>query len=226
MSKLWVFGDSYCLPNMVTHEWTCDPWHQVLSKMLGVNATEIHAQYGISNNYISYLIRQNLARIMPDDKLVIITTQINRQWFLKEYPHISNHNGVDSPLLTKNQQKALKNYILQLPQNDFDSMIIMENMIAWCTLNANILNVPVAIVAGFEAISYHTSTGSLFQVDWKEHGSFERKQMFLDKHNKRDPKDCHLHKDNHIILAEKLYDYFKHQKPIDLSTGFRENIIF
>ena len=50
--------------------------------------------------------------------------------------------------------------------------------------------------------------------------------MFVDTHNSMDPKDCHLHPDNHVILAEKIYDYFKHQKPIDLTTGFRKDIIF
>lgn len=226
MNKLWVFGDSYCLPNMKTEDWKCSPWPKLLGKNLGVSHTEIHAQYGVSNNYISYLMRDNLHLIKPDDKIVIITTTIGRNWWFKDYPHLTNHNAVDSPLLNRNQRNAITQYLLELSSNEVNSIISMENMIAWCRITANKMNVPIAIIAGFESINDHTSVGSLFEVDWKEHGSFEQKQMFLDTNNRMDPKDCHLHPDNHVILAEKIYDYFKHQKPIDLTTGFRKDIIF
>ena len=226
MSKLWVFGDSYCLPNMVTHEWKSTPWPNLLGKNLGVSSIEIHAQYGVSNNYISYLLRENFYRIEPTDKIVIVTTMINRNWWFKDHPHLTNHNAVDNSLLTKNQRNAITQYLLEVSSNEFNSIISMENMMAWCRITANKINVPIAIIAGFEAINDHTSVGSLFEVDWKEHGSFEKKQMFLDTHNMRDPKDCHLHPDNHVILAEKICDYFKHEKPIDLTTGFCKDIIF
>jgi len=102
-------------------------------------------------------------------------------------------------------------------------------MLAWHLVKSHHLNAQIAILPGFENIKgMHTCIGSLYDVDWKEHDSNDsnQKQIFLDKHDNYDPKDCHLHEHNHVILAEKLYDYFQYQQPIDLTKGFRENIIF
>jgi len=216
---------------MKTQEWKEVNWPDQLAKLLKVDQLAINAQYGCSNNYIGWMFRQTLEHIKPNDKIVIITTSIKRWWWFHDHPHCTNHNATNfknSPL-TRTQRRAVEHFLLELQDNEKDHMISLENMLAWHLVKSHHLNAQIAILPGFENIKgMHTCIGSLYDVDWKEHDSNDsnQKQIFLDKHDNYDPKDCHLHEHNHVILAEKLYDYFQYQQPIDLTKGFRENIIF
>jgi hypothetical protein len=214
---------------MKTQEWKEVNWPDQLAKLLKVDKLSIHAQYGCSNNYISWNMRQQHQNIKPGDRIVVVTTSIKRWWWFKDLPYCSNSNATSSIDLTSKQIRAIEHFMLELQDNEVDQKISLENMIAWVYAVSHHLNSSVAIIPGFEHIKgMHTCTGSLYEVDWKEHDSNEQeaKQLFLDKNDNRDPKDCHLSEHNHIILAEKLYDHFTYQQPIDLTTGFKQNIIF
>jgi hypothetical protein len=47
---------------------------------------------------------------------------------------------------------------------------------------------------------------------------------FFEKHNGFDPRLNHMSIENHIVLADKIVDYFKNDTVLDLTTGFKGDL--
>ena len=186
--NLWIFGDSFVLPNMKTKQWIdqTKAWPNLLGQSLDVDTISLRGQYGCTNNYMCFEMKKNSIHMKPNDYLVVVTTSCNRQWFFFEHPHYTSiKTQFDQNLISKQQHKALEQYSIYLDSNDENKTINLENMIAWCHIFAQKKNLRLAIIPCFEWNHLHNcSEGSLYNIDSQEHGGWENKQnVLIVKHN-------------------------------------------
>lgn len=224
--NLWIVGDSYVMPNMKTKQWIdhTKGWPYLLGKSLDVDTTSVIGQYGCANTYICYEIKKNSIHMKPNDYLVVVTTSYTRKWFFFDEPQYTNAKVIFDNI-DKKHKKAIEQYYIYLDDNNESKFIDFENMIAWCHIFAQRKNLRLAIIPCFEWNHLHTCLdGSLYNIDLHEHGGSDKKQKWLDDNNKQDTKDCHLSPENHIILTQRLTDFFTHNKEIDLSNGFVKDL--
>lgn len=247
---LWVFGDSYaCEVNPhYNYENRCDwIWPIRLSKMLGLERTAVVGQYGVSNEYIMYQVKEYKHHIHPNDVVVIISSGMGRRWFFKNSPELSN---IGSLWMTEMQgkkdnfwkrdmwngkgkqtQKAIEYYLTYIADENHQlDFIYLEMFLAWCYQAQqwgqwqNMI-----LLAGFEGMPLHSGNAtefSLFDIDSAEidKDNIEHKQRFLDHYDFKDPRIMHLSRPNHEVMAQKLYENIANNKPLDFTTGFETDL--
>tara|TARA_B100001057_G_scaffold125036_1_gene123726 strand:+ start:389 stop:1066 length:678 start_codon:yes stop_codon:yes gene_type:complete len=220
MSKLWIFGDSFVSPLNKNYDkdyypdWT---WTKQLAYKLQSDL-KIAALPGISNQWISKEVTKHYDQMQPGDFVVVVTTQQNRTWLIKDHPEFSNifaNSHHFDKFLTKKQCSAVNSYIEQFAeQHDFISNIHYEWFLSWIRTKLS-SKVMLCLLPGFGTTTSHDITGKicLSVVEKNEFAQLQDKPMF-------DKRINHLSEHNHKILADKVYKFFKENEKIDLSTEF------
>ena len=92
MNRMWMFGDSFVSPLNANYDEDYHPdwtWTKQLATKLNLQ-TRIVAQPGISNQWISHEIINFYDEMEIGDTVVIVTTELNRNWLFFEKPSLSN----------------------------------------------------------------------------------------------------------------------------------------
>ena len=226
MNTLWVFGDSFVSPINKNYDIDYFPdwvWTKQLAYKLNLNL-KICALPGISNQWISQEVTKHYDQIQPGDKVVVVTTHHNRTWLIKDHPEFSNifSNNISNydRHLSKHQISTINKYVEHFAeQHDFISDIHYEWFLSWIRTKLS-PKVILCLLPGFGVTSSHDITGKicLGVVEKNEFVELQNKPKF-------DKRINHLSEYNHKILADKVYDFFKTDKKIDLGTGFESKTI-
>ena len=217
--KLGIFGDSFAGAKF---EQNLDlSWVDILSETFDVTN---YAVAGSSLYYSVDLLRKNYTKF---DKIIFIATmpgRISMQPYKvtvdptdpHRFKHISSLLSVDHtlPLLKKNHPKenmliktweAAESYFMYLQNHDYEHYVhkLMLNDIQH--LPANLLIIP----AFRESFNHMNQGMSLIEIVEKEnaHWGIDNYSDVLSK--SYDARQCHLSKENNIILANKFADYFR-----------------
>ena len=232
--NLWVFGDSYgTFPPRVEFEKLKDRlWIPMLAEKLNHNNFYNICQKGSANEWIYYSLVNNVKLINPiEDTIIVITTQIHRQWFFYDNVGASNHymNGIEE-YVDKGQATAIKHYQKYLSDNPQDFIRAQWFLYSLEVIKAR-QNYNLIVLPGFRnnELDYGNSTGSLFDISVNEvkGKTIEAWNKWLANNSnlRSDPRTGHLSFENHKILAEKLHKCFLNHELLDLTQGFVEEIL-
>ena len=230
---LWIFGDSYGTFQKSGDELKDWHWMWDLTDRLGHENFYNICQNGVANEWIYYQMIQHADRIDKEsDTVIFITTQLNRQWFFPRNEGVGNINMPEfSNYVTREQAKAVELYSRHLTDNPQNNIRFQWLLYALHFLkiykNLNLFVIPGFENEGFDFNTEDKIKGSLFDVCMNEikGKSFNAWGKWIESVNGIDPREGHLSKENHPILAEKLFQYFKNKKDLDFTTGFMEEII-
>ena len=238
--NLWVFGDSFSHSHkdfefvntrrQVPHKFQIieKNWVNLLAEKLTGNVEEQNfSQYGCANEFIYNSLRNQMQNFREGDCVIVTLTSSNRRWFVKDLPHLANYTnckytpGLENSF-TKDQHKAVSSYVKYL-HNDIANDAIYD-AIFWATMNINdyVANYGVNFLILPTAHPIPGTNGLLTNVANREFDSVETLRNFYKKTT--DNRWNHLTKENHSILADKVYEYFTKGITVDLTTGFRTNI--
>ena len=243
MANLWIFGDSYGIglrhdpikkvseltaEDMIKNQWV---WPVALSKKLNCSKLYNYCMSGCSNDYIFYRLLENQSKIQKDDYVVIISTSIERKWFLEKFPEVANfYTNNILPLVKKEIFEAITQYLLHL-DNPISKKLDFYRTLAAIHHLTDLHDWNLLIIPGFEEEGYPIShkyqvTGSLYDICFKEFHSQEDTDWFYNIFSKHcDKRFGHLSKFHHEILLKKLVDTFTNNAKLDLTSGFREKFI-
>jgi len=218
MNTVWAFGDSYT---------TClqpDQWIQQIADKLGYNAKTFGCG-GSALAYTYYKFKEQYKNIKKDDIVIVCLTTLERRWFIKNDPEAASNllYGVETDVKLS---EAYKQYTLYLNQNKELEELYLELFLNFLNVNSSnrtivisgfndTLDVVKNINHNYENIHCVTK-GSLVDVSF---GELNKVRLTLD------PRPCHLIKSNHTILANKVLDYIKENKEIDLKKDFLQQIV-
>lgn len=220
MPKLWLYGDSFTVqPGKDTK----DIWQSVLSRRLNAREYTNHAQAGVSNDWIFHQLTTTLKDMSQDDYVVVQTTQKHRQWFFESQPAIANYWIKDlERFVTTDKVKAVDAYVEHLQRDRLDDLRWVQFSLALERLT-QLVDVNVLVLPGFSPVN--GVTGTLATVSDEEFIDSNGIQAYFDRSNGIDPRSNHLSPANHIVLADKIFDFFNKGKLVDLTTGFETKFL-
>lgn len=221
MAKLWIFGDSFAMPLPTDSKF--DSWPLQVARKLGVEASMNFAMPGVSNDYIFYQLTEHLNSTEKGDFIIIQTTNKNRQWFFED-PVLCNYNIRDiDKFITKDQSRALKEYILHLQKDGLDEVRYLQFSLALERVVQLMPHARFLILPGFHQT--HGVEGSLIQVCDSEFVNPDAVTTYYNAHDGKDPRNNHLSRNNHNKLTEKIIDFFNSGKMLDLTVDFEKHFL-
>lgn len=236
-STLYVFGDSFATgpeyypPTIApTHNHDMpDPmgsgyWglmdgvaHPTYIEDLGnrLDCTHIswHSLPGVSNDWIFNEIYENYKDISTNDYAVILYTNMNRKWFFE--PNQSNLTATETL-----HSAHVKTYLKYLQNDRLDTIITLGYILATHSL---LKDRCLYVILPAYPIPETDIKGCLNTVSEDEITG--PPEAWLELTAGFDPRINHLSISNHRTLSIKIYNYFKNNIPIDLTTEFQTNII-
>lgn len=227
---LWIFGASAStLMDNVP-----DQWMQKAASLLNTDVKSL-AIFGASLEFNYQKFNKIRNRIKENDVIVFYIPGFERRWFFKDRPG-------DTVLLdmanNKEEQNAIDLYITYLENTSIYEVYFLnflcnvEYLTKKLNLNTIILN-PYIDLEEFINLkkgffpSIHVAKGLMVYVTCDEYQAGLLRKLgntrgveILDN----DLRLNHMSRSNHLILADKIYNYVKNKTPIDVTTGFKENI--
>lgn len=225
MKTLWIYGDSFAEHSDYELQW----YKQLLEFFNEEHQLQVHSLAGVANDWISTQILETVHLWLPEDKVIVIPTQANRQWWFEEHPHLSNINSMwGHPMAqqieaeNKPRVDAVGYYMNYLQRDSIDGLRVLQ-MLAWIEYLAQ--DVDLRIIPAFDLgvdLSHHCE-GTLTDVCNAE---------FFDHHSQQrhyakgvDSRVNHLSPDNHSWLAHTIAHAYAQGLPVDLTQGSRRGFI-
>jgi len=212
-------------PNMIPLE---KNWTAVVSEKLTGSVEHVNdSMPGCANEYIFHNLMNRMSQFKDGDCVIVCLTSKIRRWLIERSPECANWqytnmDHLDDVVMRKEEKIALSQYARYL-YSDLAADAIYKAMF-WAIVNAAqsvaSSGVRFIIVPGFEPIpGVH---GTLQNASQAEFDSEETDIAFRKKTN--DTRWNHFTEVNHTVLADKVYEFFTENKPLDLTTGFESNI--
>jgi hypothetical protein len=216
---MWMFGDSFVSPLNANYDEDYHPdwtWTKQLATKLNLQ-TRIIAQPGISNQWISHEIINFYDEMEIGDTVVIVTTELNRNWLFFEKPSLSNlYMWGLSEFVGEKQFKIIEAYASEFyKQQGLLNVLHYEWFLHWCRSKLS-SKVRLCLLPGFDTTDIHDTTDSSLALKDIDEQEFEQ---LMDK-PVVDKRMNHMSKENHTILADKVYKFLTENEKIDLSTDF------
>lgn len=224
---IYFFGDSFSVGNefLIDSHWKYPTWSRLLSIKLNQTTVCYNTDFGVSNEWIYDKFIHEAENFKPGDNVIIQPTAAHRKWLFEDRPHMSNifHSnlaeGVD---VTKDEKKALNAYIKHLHFDKIDSIQYTMLINAFYSSVWMMKNVNFCILPGWGGT--FGVKGCLNDICAGEFENTDVLHKFYKKYG-LDPRPNHMSKNNHKILADKVYNFFTKGEPIDLTIGFEQKII-
>lgn len=228
-NKLWVFGDSFSTqdlpptPSNPTGKMEHVSWVAHTCKKLNITEATIHADYGVSNDWIFHQFTTTLNSMDEGDYVIIQPTQKHRQWFFED-PCISNYWIKDlERYVSKEENKAVEMYVTHLQNDRLDDLRYVQFCLALERLGQLAQHLRILVLPGFFGVN--GVTGTLVAVSDAEFDKDTTAQKYYDANNGKDPRLNHLSPENHEILGSKIVDFFTNGTTINLTTGFNSGFL-
>ncbi len=235
---VWVFGASYA----EYYEGLHDQWMQRVAAGLGTDL-QVYSVAGASSEYTYYNFNSVRQNIKEKDVVIIPLTTTTRRWFFKDYPH---HSAQPVPGTDFKDPKVIYDptgypeidEALQMYEEHLNHLDVFNTYLLDFLYNVNYLtkqkNLHTIILESYWDTEYflkdkktefpylHFSIEKLLSVSLDE---YSKEYLIQDNFSTNDKKVNHLLRTNHIILADKILDNIKYNKPIDLSRGFAKHLV-
>jgi len=246
--KLWLFGDSFSIPSLfgnkkldfnfgfgdTTESFSADwQWSVILSEKLNTKLI-VMAEYGVSNDWILLKFKEARQQFSPGDKVIVQATEKSRYLFFKAKPYVSNaHQSRDlSNILSKGEQDAITLYWKHFQEEDKDQLRVDAyfsylNTMKWM-LGQN--NIDLIILPGFEhpkeiPIAGPTIEGTMQTISKGEFIDHNAALAWYAQPDRPDQRLNHMCKDNHVILADRLYEHIANKRTLDLAYGYNNSFL-
>lgn len=233
---LYVFGDSFStanrglekrlegLPDWLPLE---NSWTDIVSQKLTGSIEHINdAMSGCANEFIFQCFLNRQSEMKSGDCVIVQLTSMYRHWFFDNKPWLSNYTSTQYTIghdISKEESTAIEMYVKYLfCQNRITATY--NGFISGVTYISSVLakeNVRVLILPGFQPV--YGVNGTLATVAESE---FLNEKIGAEYYQKVQG-DCrvnHLSEQNHIVLANKVYNFFKTGEMVDLTTEFKTGI--
>lgn len=225
-SNLWTFGDSFieCLePN--------GSWISMLASDLNMD----HKSFGCCGSSLDYTyfnVRNNCSKFLEDDIIIVVLTQLDRQWIIEDEPEIGTLQSYESFL--KNDKTKLKFIVDYFISLNIDILELrLENFLCFLEKKTAHLKIKPIVFSCFDDVdqvlknikkdfNLNIVDGNLAKVSRSEFSKLlVDRGIFveLDDHRLN-----HLSQENHTILKSKILDFILDNKLIILDN-FKEDII-
>lgn len=222
---LWIFGDSFSVLRQDINkgdgiDYTL--WHEFVAVSLGNSIENNFSQWGVSNEYIADMFANKYPEIADDDIVIVQLTSSYRQWFFEDRPDLANYhiNNIKN-YVSPEEADAMTSYIKYLKNNKVDS--IRYKLLEYGLKHiAERSKFKMLILPGFDPIE--GVSGTLLDICDNEFVDTKSRDTWYVT-NGSDPRSNHLSPDNHKILADKIIDFFKTGKQIDLFSGFQSKFL-
>lgn len=223
---LWLYGDSFT--EIKKRSIPYDPWYKILAEKLGVDRIINRGESGIANTRIADLFWNDINSHQPEDFVLSQLTESSRIWFFEDRPDLSNWQNMRLffNIISKEQKNAVEQYLKYLDNAKRDYAI--DRSIGFSLMTAS--RASSRVFSAFDEIP--GQRGTLLEVSVKEFPGDTYQEQFeiLGKLSQQegygDYRFNHLSKENHIILADKLYKWFTlDNELLDFNTDFKEKII-
>lgn len=236
---LYVFGDSFSLPDAVKHN-VIGPggkvvnflplekaWPDIVFESITSDTSYINdAQLGCSNEYVLHTLRNRESSFKSGDCVIVQLTSYYREWFFEDKPQMGNFLNakfVPGVHVTVEQAKALEMYQRHLYSEHrlllhYDAIL---DAITFRTILYGQQGIRCLILPGFHNVA--GVEGTLFKASNAEFDSEETAATVRRKLT--DLRFNHFSEVNHKILADKIIDFFNTGKTVDLTTDF-ETVIY
>lgn len=226
---LYVFGDSftYQSPDKDLESFYKYPTYiDIVANKLNQKSVRNYSVPGASNEFIYSRLLEVIGEesLTDEDYIIIATTYKGRRWLFDDKPELSNFVGlVDSALekgLSKDEVDAVKKYILHLTNEKADNALTTMFLHA---LHFVVQHIPahVLILPGFHYC--FGVNGTLADIGVAEFENVELRDKYFMLSGDRRPN--HMLEENHIILANKILEFYQTGSIIDLTTDFKSGQI-
>jgi len=223
--NLYITGDSFShIPAASTNNtslWTIDLSIKLKCSLYNQSLP------GASQDWSWDAIANWANSITPEDYLVIILTDPARFWFFEELPHASNSWIVDFDSLIGNTEraKAAEYYIRYIQRPSLDARALAHRL-GWLNNLVSVKNwkKPLVILGHDQYIpSIDQYTNLILSTGTLRNASKFEECEDIGSDRGIDIRYNHLTLGNHKILADKIFDTFKNDVPLDLNSGFIPN---
>jgi hypothetical protein len=220
---LWIFGCSFSVSAGQVPKNTHATWAELLANKMGLDEYHNYAEWGVSNEFIVDQFMKVNDQIQPKDTVIIQVTEKARQWFFEAQPEIGNFYITDlHKHVTKNQKRAVDMYITYLDRDNLQDIRYALTCMALSHVAEIRQDCRIMILPGFNHVP--GVKGSLLEVCNNEFVSDESRHKWYTKYP-IDLRINHLSKNNHAILAEKIFHSFGTGMLLDLTTGFESKFL-
>lgn len=226
MTTLWIYGDSFAEDHKESWQWM-----HLLSKSFDIKHIEISAQAGVANDWISTQIREQYQQWQSGDRVLIVITQPNRQWWFEDRPEMGNiglmwgHPWARMMHMTDQHRVDAVGYYLNYLQRDSIDYLRCEQMIAWIRQLSAQKSVTLTVIPAFEmpVDLSEWCLGNLTDVcNWEFVDEKSRVQHYA---SIKDSRLNHLSAENHQWFCDRISRHWQSGTPIDLLTGSLRNVI-
>ena len=233
--RLIVVGDSFCLlPGPQ------DPflnWCQQAAALLEMPLV-VRAERGVSQDWQWEQLRQLMPQITPQDRLIVVLTHCERQWFDADKPGFTHVNVGDLPEhLGEAKSEAIRQWCLHLQRPELDLQHQMHRL-GWLHAQIHIRSLqPAWVLPGFtphwlvrQIRTTNQEIMDLYGLKDLHCLRFTEQNLNEDvQHQEMTPGEStnsvfqgmdtrynHMLKRNHEILAERVAIAVRQSQPIDL----------
>ena len=220
MTTLWIYGDSFAEDR--SESWQ---WHQQLAKAHNIAETKITAQAGVANDWISTQIKDQHEQWQNGDRVLVIITQPNRQWWFEDRPEMGNiglmwgHPWARMMQMTDQHRVDAVGYYINYLQRDAVDYLRCEQMVAWIQQLAQQRSVELTVIPAFEMPVDLSKwcLGNLTDVcNWEFVDERSRVQHYA---SIQDSRLNHLSLENHKWFVDKISQHWQSGQPMDLTQG-------
>ena len=223
---LWIFGDSFSVSRENVNKGNIEPWrlwHERLADNLGLSEYLNYALWGVSNEYILDKFLTHQLEYQPGDYIVIQVTSGARQWFFKEHPELGNYYVVDiGEAITKHEQQAIDLYINHLHRPEIDELRYFMLVNTLERLSQELAHCKILILPGFHCVP--GVEGIMMNICNGEFVSDDTRASWYSKHY-IDPRPNHFCQENHLILGDRITEFFQTGTLINLSDGYKQGFL-
>ena len=176
-------------------------------------------------------LRETIPQLTANDVVVVVTTSLYRNWFIKDFPELSNYmignwdemaakEHIDQDVID-----SVKGYAVNLQRNDIDQFRF-EAQVAWLRGVQTTLGCSLLLIPGFEmGIDYSGLTrvhGDMTNtVSNNEFVTQQQRDLWYQQGI--DTRYNHMIRDNHDIMADKCLNSILTGNDLDLTDGFKKH---
>ena len=235
LPNLYVFGDSFSVPSQAISksDWVDWQWTVQLSERMNMTLNSM-GEFGVSNEWIILKCNNFVKEFKPGDHIIVQTTEAGRYWYFKDKHWFGNPFGLHDDLvgegyLSKGEADALKGYITYIHTDEKEALRQQShyaylNTIRWKLSHEDI---HMHILPGFDqptqfpiAVTKGPVIGCLQVVSSNEFIDRKRAEEWYGQTDVPDQRLNHLSKDNHSLLAERLYNHITKGTELDFTKGW------
>lgn len=239
MNRIWIFGDSF---SELHPDRPQVQWQLLLSKSLQADIFNV-AHNGTSSEWLICKIIDYWNNFRESDLVIIVVPYWNRECIFVDDPdfsqlyNVSDFESSDEKIknrwkkYSREKKDAFKNYFLHLHDENLVKAKT-SSLYAWAELISMRITTPVLIIeTRDQAVIRPTlkksvvAQGNLMDVNCNEWIKIDFWYEVCKQPYFSDQRISHLSERNHLILAEKIEDYFRYQKVPDLTSGFHKNFL-